>query len=55
MIAVVERTMLRIRTIWASDRVRLVGLTVYYLAIIVGLVMVRNAHLPATRFVYQGF
>jgi hypothetical protein len=53
--AIVDRAVLRARAAWASDRVRLVVLTAYYLAILAGLVAVRGAHLPPTRFVYQEF
>ena len=49
------RAVLRVRLAWASDTVRLVVLTVYYAAIIVGIVALRGAHLPPTRFVYQEF
>ena len=52
---VVERTIARARLAWGSERVRLVVLTAYYLVILVGLVWVRSAHLPPTRFVYQQF
>jgi hypothetical protein len=53
--AAVDRAVVRARTAWASDRVRLVVLTAYYLAILIGLIVVRGAHLPPTRFVYQEF
>jgi hypothetical protein len=55
MSAMVGRVVHRARTAWASDRVRLGVLTLYYLAILLGLVAVRAAHLPPTRFVYQEF
>jgi hypothetical protein len=51
----IERAVLRVRAAWASDTIRFVVLTVYYAAIIVGIVAVRGAHLPPTRFVYQEF
>jgi hypothetical protein len=53
--AVAERAIARARVAWTSERVRLVVLTAYYLAILAGLVAVRSAHLPPTRFVYQQF
>ena len=49
------RIVQRAQAAWASDGVRLAVLTVYYLAILLGLVAVRAAHLPLTRFVYQEF
>jgi hypothetical protein len=55
MSAAVARVVERAQAAWASDRVRLAVLTVYYLAILLGLVAVRAAHLPPTRFVYQEF
>jgi len=53
--AAVARVVQRAQAAWASNRVRLAVLTVYYLAILIGLVAVRAAHLPATRFIYQEF
>ncbi len=50
-----ERASRRARGVWASDRVRLVVLTVYYLAILIGVVWIRGQHLAPTRFVYQEF
>lgn len=55
MSAAVGRVVQRAQAAWASDRVRLAVLTVYYLTILAGLVAVRGAHLPPTRFVYQEF
>src|SRR5206468_11639750 len=40
----VTRVVQRAEAAWASDRVRLAVLTVYYLAILLGLVAVRAAH-----------
>lgn len=51
----IERAATRARAAWASDRVRLAVLTLYYLAILIGVVWVRGQHLAPTRFVYQEF
>jgi len=51
----IERVAARARAAWASDRLRLVLLTVYYLAILIGVVAVREGHLAPTHFVYQEF
>jgi hypothetical protein len=41
---------------WARDPVRLVALTLYYLAIIGGLAVIHGGlHVPSPPFVYQAF
>ena len=53
--ATLDRIGERARAAWASDRVRLACLTVYYLAILIGLVWMRGSRITATHFVYQEF
>ena len=46
----------RARQIWRNDLVRLIGLTIYYLAIIVGLaILYGGAEYTPPPFIYQGF
>jgi hypothetical protein len=46
----------RVQRLWALDGVRLVGLTLYYLAIAAGLIaLYGGAHYTPPPFVYQGF
>jgi hypothetical protein len=55
MAATIRRGVEHVRRAWASDAVRLIALTLYYLAIIVGLAVGggrRDVHPP---FVYQAF
>ena len=52
----IERAQQWLRRVWASNTVRLVVLTVYYVAIIVGLFATHvTPDYRATPFVYQAF
>jgi hypothetical protein len=52
----VDRLVGRIRQLWRHDLIRLVGLTIYYLSIIAGLVILYGgAEYVPPPFVYQGF
>jgi hypothetical protein len=52
----VDGVVKRLRSLWQIDLIRLVGLTVYYLAIIAGLVILYGgAEYVPPPFVYQGF
>jgi len=52
----VERVARHLRHAWASDGVRLVALTVYYVGIIVGLAVLHgHPDFTPPPFVYQGF
>lgn len=56
MIAAVERAEQRMRRAWASDTVRLIALTLYYLGIIAGVAAIhgeRQSKPPP--FIYQEF
>jgi len=52
----VEGLVTSFRRLWRNDLIRLVGLTIYYLAIIAGLVVLYGgAEYVPPPFVYQGF
>jgi len=54
--AIIQGVERRVRSVWASDSVRLVLLTAYYLGIIAALVAIYgDRQFTPPPFIYQGF